>query len=216
MRGAVLGFLFLAIWVRAGEVHASDPDSTKRKANFKVILNFDARRTFVDNASVRFNGLRIGAQRGKDIVAIGFYGLGDPYVQPAKDLGDLGVREFYTRFNYTSLAYERLLVNAKRWQIGVPVGVGLGNYRTSYLDDGGSEIAYSVNELVPLEATLHVDYNVFWFVFVGIGGGYRYVLAADPAATNTLSDWTYYYKVGLRFGEVVKRVRKRFDKENGS
>ena len=65
-------------------------------------------------------------------------------------------------------------------------------------------------------ATLHVDYNVFWFVFIGVGGGYRYVLAADPAATSTLSDRTYYYKIGLRFGEVVKRVRKRLRNGQGT
>ncbi|MEZ4738145.1 MAG: hypothetical protein R2818_02030 [Flavobacteriales bacterium] len=143
---------------------------------------------------------------GKDLVAIGFYGLGDPYVQEAVDLGDLGVRRFYTRFNYTGLTYERLLIDVKRWQIGIPLSVGLGNYRTSYLSDDGKEIAYAVNELVPLEATLHVDYNVFWFVFIGVGGGYRYVLAADPAASRTLTDWAYYFKVGLRVGEVAKRI----------
>ena len=61
---------------------------------------------------------------------------------------------------------------------------------------------------MPIEATLHADYNVVWFIFIGAGAGYRYVFAADPAATRKLSDYTYYFKVGLRFGEVVKRVRK--------
>ncbi|MBL7940856.1 MAG: hypothetical protein JNL43_15955 [Flavobacteriales bacterium] len=191
-------------------------DTTKRRAAFKVILNFDARRTYVNNASVRFNGIRFGAQRGKDIVALGFYGLGDPYVQPAVDLGELGVREFYTRFNYTGLSYERLLIDVRRWQVGIPLSVGLGNYKTSYLDSTGAEVAYGVNELVPIEATLHADYNLFWFVFIGVGGGYRYVLAADPEATLTLSDWTWYAKVGVRFGEVVKRVRRRLQEGNGS
>lgn len=185
-------------------------DTASVKAAFKVVLNFDARRTWVNDASVRFNGLRIGVQRGRDLIAIGFYGLGDPYIQPAVDLGDLGRREFYTRFSYAALTYERLLIDSKRWQAGIPVSFGLGNYRTSYRDStNGREIAYGVNELVPIEATLHADYNVFWFVFVGMGAGYRYVLAADPAATAKLSDFTYYMKVGLRFGEVVKRVRKR-------
>lgn len=189
------------------EISAQQVDTTaQRKADFKVVFNFDARRTWVNKESVRFNGIRIGAQRGKDLVAIGFYGLGDPYVQEAVDLGDLGVRRFYTRFNYTGLTYERLLIDVKRWQIGIPLSVGLGNYRTSYLSDDGKEIAYAVNELVPLEATLHVDYNVFWFVFIGVGGGYRYVLAADSAASRTLTDWAYYFKVGLRVGEVAKRI----------
>jgi hypothetical protein len=135
---------------------------------------------------------------------------------PAKDLGVLGVREFRTRFSYTSLAYERLLVNARRWQIGVPVSIGLGNYRTSYLADNGSEIAYGVNELVPLEATLACGLQCVLVRVHRCGCGYRYVLAADPAATSTLSDRTYYYKVGLRFGEVVKRVRKRLRNGQGT
>lgn len=210
----VIPFLMVAMGF-APNVHGQR-DTTSHKAAFKVILNFDARRTYVNNESVRFSGFRIGAQRGKDIVAIGFYGLGDPYIQPAVDLGELGVKPFYTRFNYTALTYERLLVDDKRWQIGIPLSVGLGNYRTSYRDSTGAEIQYGVNELVPLEASLHVDYNVFWFVFVGVGGGYRHVLAADLEATRTLSDWTYYAKVGLRFGEVVKRVRNRLKKNDGT
>jgi hypothetical protein len=202
--------LFILLLGDALASYALDADSTEAKAAFRIVVNFDARRTWVNDASVRFNGIRIGAQRGRDLIALGFYGLGDPYIQPAVDLGDLGVQEFYTRFNYTALTYERLLIDSKRWQAGIPIAFGLGNYRTSYRDTtSGNEIAYGVNELVPIEATLHADYNVFWFIFVGAGAGYRYVLAADPAATQKLSDYTYYFKVGLRFGEVVKRVRKR-------
>ena len=206
MKGArILLFLFVALCCSLAMAQQRDT-ATRRKADFKVVLNFDARRTRVNKESVRFNGIRIGAQRGKDVIAIGFYGLGDPYVQEAVDLGDLGVRPFYTRFNYTGLTYERLLIDVKRWQVGIPVSVGLGNYRTSYINDDGKEIAYAVNELVPLEATLHVDYNVFWFMFIGVGGGYRYVLAADPSASRTLTDWAYYAKVGFRLGEVAKRI----------
>lgn len=184
-------------------------DTAKVRAAFRVVLNFDARRTWVNDASVRFNGLRLGVQRGRDLVAVGLYGLGDPYIQPEVDLGELGHREFYTRFSYAALTYERLLIDTKRWQAGIPIALGLGNYRTSYRDtSSGREVAYGVNELVPIEATLHADYNVFWFVFVGAGAGYRFVLADDPAATRKLSDYTFYFKVGLRFGEVVKRVRK--------
>lgn len=205
MRHLVVTLLFIASLSNG----MAQSDTSGVKAAFKVVFNFDARRTWVNDASVRFIGFRIGAQRGKDLIALGYYGLGDPYVQPAYDLGELGKQQFYTRFSYTALTYERLLIDTKRWQAGIPLSIGLGNYRTSYLDTtNNSEIAYGVNELVPLEAYLHADYNVFWFFFVGAGAGYRYVLAADPAATRKLSDYTYYFKVGLRFGEVVKRVRK--------
>jgi hypothetical protein len=49
-----------------------------------------------------------------------------------------------------------------------------------------------------------------------VGGGYRYVLADDPVVTVALSDFAYYFKVGLRVGEMAKRVRKEFRKDHGS
>ncbi|MEO8588308.1 MAG: hypothetical protein ABI432_02980 [Flavobacteriales bacterium] len=189
---------------------------TERKAGFRVLFNFDFRRTFVNTESVRFYGFRLGAQRDKDIIALGFYGLGDPYVQPSVDLGELGAREVVTHFDFATLTYERILLDSKRWQIGVPLSIGLGNYRKSYREPDGSLIAYSTNELVPIELSLHTDYNLFWWLFIGVGGGYRYVLAADHQTTIVLSDWTYYFKAGIRVGEMIKRVKREFKKEHGS
>ena len=189
---------------------------TKRKAAFRTLFNFDARRTFVNAEPVRFYGFRLGAQRGKDVVSIGFYGLGDAYVREAVELEGIGTRDLRTNFDYVGLGFERLLVDARRWQVGVPLSLGLGNYRTSYLDNDDITRTWTVNELVPVEASLHVDYNVFWWAFIGVGGGYRYVLASERDVTVSLSDWTYFLKVGLRFGEIVKRARKELLKNDGA
>lgn len=198
----------------AGPVRArcSGPDTTDGRAAFRVLFNFDFRRTFVNAEPVRFYGFRLGAQRNKHIIAMGFYGLGTTYRQPMVDLGPLGTRELDTRFDYASLTYERLLIDSKRWVMGLPISVGLGNRRTSYRDSLDIWVPYSRNELVPLEASLHVDYNVFWWLFVGVGGGYRHVLAGDRTTTISLSDWTYYFKAGLRFGEMIKRARRELQK----
>ena len=99
-------------------------------------------------------------------------------------------------------------METERWTIGLPLSVGLGTYRTSYLDSTDHLQLHSTNELVPLEASLHVDYNIFWWFFVGVGGGYRHVLAADRNTTITLSDMNYFAKAGLRVGALVKRARK--------
>lgn len=188
----------------------------QRKAAFRVLFNFDARRTFVNAEPVRFYGFRLGAQRGRDIVSVGFYGLGDAYRRTDVELEGLGTRDLNTNFDYAGVGYERLLVDGRRWQIGLPVSVGLGNYRTSYRDSAEVFRTWSVNELVPVEASVHVDYSVFWWAFIGVGGGYRHVLAAERDVTVSLSDWTYYFKVGLRFGEIVKRARKEFLKNDGT
>lgn len=211
--------LVLLLWAGAaclGRAQTTQPLPAAPKAGFRVLFNFDFRRTYVNSEPVRFYGFRLGAQRNKDIIAIGFYGLGDPYVQPEVDLGGLGYRELTTRFDFTSLTYERLLLDSKRWVIGVPVSVGLGNYRTSYRDSTDALVPYSTNELVPMEISLHVDYNVFWWFFIGVGGGYRHVLAADHSTTVVLSDRTYYFKAGLRLGEMLKRARKELLKHDGT
>ncbi len=188
------------------------------KVAFKVIFNFDFRRTFISGDPNKIYGFRLGAQRQRDIIAIGFYGIGDRNVQEALALPGIGPREVHTDFDYTAISFERLVIDTKRWQVGIPLSIGLGNSRTSYLSDERKLVPYGTHELVTLEATVHADYNVFWCVFVGVGGGYRHVLASDMGTTKTLSDRTDYAKVGVRMGEVVKRVKKSFDKngEQGS
>lgn len=211
--------LVLALILGSSLLSFGQGDTTRtieRKAEFRVLFNFDFRQTHVNSDAVRFYGFRIGAQKGKDIIAIGFYGLGDPYTQPMSDLGALGVRDLVSEFDFTTVTYERLLIDSKRWQVGVPVSVGLGNYRRSYRDPEGRLVPYATNELVPLELSCHADYNVFWWVFLGVGGGYRYVLAAEKETTTELSNWTYYSKVGIRIGEIVKRVGQRMKKDHGS
>jgi len=214
MRPVIFVVVSLACAV-AVHAHGQEASSTKTKAAFRVTFNFDYRNTSVNRERVRFYGLRIGAQRGKDLLAVGFYGLGDDYIQSAVPIDGVGLRQHHTDFDFVALSYERLLIDTRRWQVGVPVSIGLGTYRRSYLDEGRVLVPYAVNELVPIEATLHADYNLFRWLFLGVGGGYRHVLAADRSATVTLSDWTWYGKVGLRLGVLVKGIFKGKDKNDG-
>lgn len=216
MRCTTLALLFALLVPSAWA--GTDTLQQNKVPAYKVLLNLDARRTFVDAVPVRFYGLRIGVQRRRDVLTVGFYGLGDPFDRVAVQLSDLGVRDVRTQFDLVAFGYERIILDSKRWEIGVPVTVGLGNYRTSYRDTIGVNVwrPYSSNELVPLEAGLQVDYKLFWWAFVGVGGGYRYVLAQDPVVTTALSDFNYYVKFGLRFGEIVKRTRRSLNKENGT
>lgn len=180
--------------------------AAKVKAAYRVIFNFDFRNTFVDAERVRFYGLRIGAQRGRDLLAVGFYGLGDAYVQRQVLVEGVGIRDHLIDFDYVALSYERLLVNSRSWDIGIPLSIGLGTYRRAYINEENRTVPYAVNELVPLEATLQIDLKIFKWLYIGTGMGYRHVLAADPAASRILSDWTWYGKVGLRLGVLARGI----------
>lgn len=206
--------LFVLLLLAGTPALAQERAEGRVKAAFRVPFNFDFRNTYVNGDRVRFYGFRLGAQRGRDLLSVGFYGLGDDHVQRSARIEGIGERELHTDFDYAALSYERLLVDSKRWQIGIPFSIGLGTYRRSYLE-GGRLVPLSVNELVPLEATLHADYNLLRWLYFGMGGGYRHVLAADKAATVTLSDWTWYAKVGLRLGVLVKGIFNGRNDGNG-
>ncbi len=205
--------IFIVVLSAASIASAQSDDLTitKRKAQFKMMLTFDFRRTWVNSDPLGFYGIRIGAQKNKDIIALGFYGIGIPYLtsydQPEVDLGELGVRVLRTNFDFTTLTFERIFLETENWQWGVPFGVGLGNYRTSYRDDNGDFRAYSTNELLPVDLSVYVNYKVTWWAFLGIGGGYRYVYARDENISSNLSNWTWFAKAGLRFGSIYKRIR---------
>lgn len=203
-----LGMLAFVLCLASGNCVLAQDTLPRPKAAFRIIFNFDFRNTFIDGDPIKFYGFRLGAQRDRDVIAIGFYGIGDRFVQKDVLLPGIGTRELHTDFDYTAFTYERILIDTKRWQVGIPLSVGLGNYRRAYMNDENKLVPYSTNELVPLEASVHADYNLFWWVFIGVGGGYRHVLAGESEATRSLSDWTYYMKVGFRVGEVVKRVSK--------
>jgi hypothetical protein len=182
-------------------------DFIERKAAFKMALTFDFRRTWVNEQPVGFYGLRLGAQKNKNIISLGFYGLSSSFIEPEVDLGEpLGDRELRTKFDFTTLTYERIIFENEKWQLGIPFGVGLGNYRTQYRNDDGSFRAYSANELVPVDLSIYANYNVKWWAFVGFGGGYRYVYARDGHITDILSNWTWFAKAGLRFGKIYQRI----------
>lgn len=210
----MLRALLLLLLLSEAPAHARQHPEGRVKPAFRVPFHFDFRNTYVNGDRVRFYGLRLGAQRGRDLLCIGFYGLGDPYVQRAVPIEGVGARDLHTNFDYAAMTYERLLIDSKRWQVGIPVSIGLGAYRRSYLQDDRL-VPLSVNELVPLEATMHADYNLLRWLYFGMGGGYRHVLAADKAATVTLSDWTWYAKVGLRLGVLVKGIFNARNDGNG-
>lgn len=202
-------------------------DSTERKdrvrANFKVILNFDARRTQVDGENAKFNGLRIGAQRGKDIIAIGFYGLATPFIEEGVVLPEIpDTTDARLDINYVGLTYERILYDSRWWQLSVPVQVGLGSVGLDYRDPDSLEVfhPYTREEVVPLETGLRGAFKPFFWLYLTAGGGYRYVFTRDPRAQDIYSDLTWNFGLSIKLGEIVRyakrKIREKRDGKEGS
>ncbi len=217
IRGALILF-FTSFAVLIGMAQTEDLKITKRKAQFKLMANLDFRRTWVHDDPLGFYGARIGAEKNRNVIALGFYGIGLPFIRSYEgtaELGELGLRQIRMKFDFITLTYERVFVRSKRWDWGVPIGVGLGNYRIDQRDANGEYVPYAQNELLPVDLSVYVNYKITWWGFLGVGGGYRYVYARDAEISADLSNWTWFAKAGLRFGAIYKKIRGTENDQDG-
>lgn len=197
--------------------------SERVRANFKVILNFDARRTRVDGENAKFNGIRIGAQRGKDIVAIGFYGLAVPFVEQNVQLPDIpDTTDARLNINYVGLTYERILYDSRWWQLSVPTQIGLGSVSVDHRDTLLADVfhPYTREEIVPVESGLRGAFKPFYWLYLNAGAGYRQVFSRDPRARDIYSDLTWNFGLSIKLGEIIRhttrKIRHRRNGKEGS
>lgn len=217
MRGPLAAFLLLAgVPAAAQEVDTAGTSPPERsRAAFRPVFNFDTRRTRVDGENAKFNGFRIGAQRGKDIIAVGFYGLATPFIEEDVMLAEVpDTTDAKLGIDYVGLTYERIVFDPRKWQISVPVMVGLGNVKVDYLDSAEVYRPYFRNEVVPVEFGVKGAYKLFFWLYLTAGAGYRHVFTSDRLAEATYSNLTWNYGISIKLGEIVRYATRKIKERN--
>ncbi|MFZ1688374.1 MAG: hypothetical protein WAU70_13175 [Flavobacteriales bacterium] len=205
MRALLIGILVLPMFASAQD---GLPPPTKVKAGFRPLFQFDTRYTFIDRRSVQFYGIRLGAQKGRDILAIGFYGIGDPLRRDSVLLVGVGVRNTVAQLDYAGLTYQHLFVDSRYWQISLPVLLGLGSATTRYVQADNSTALWSRNEVVSLEPMAKVSFKFFSWLYLDTGAGYRLLFSEDPRIQRTYSAWTYDLGLVVRLGQLYRSARE--------
>lgn len=201
----------VAVVARAQDTLAGNPMGHAEKVDFKFLLNFDARRTIVFDDPVRFFGIRLGAQRDKDIMALGFYGFDNPWIDHSVPLPDVGLdsTDLRTSLSYGALTYERVLYEDERWMLSVPVMVGIGHATIDYRDSTGTFLPYAKREVLPLEGGMRVAYKLFFWLYLQGGMGYRKVLTDELRADRVYTGITWNYGISIKTGKIFNYARDR-------
>ncbi|HEY0976798.1 MAG TPA: hypothetical protein VGE21_04965 [Flavobacteriales bacterium] len=183
----------------------------RAKADFKILVNLDARRTVVFDEPVRFFGVRLGAQRDKDILAIGYYGFDNPWIDHSVPLPEVGrdTTDLSSSLSYGALTYERVLFENKHWMLSVPVMAGIGHVEIDYRDTTGVFLPYTKREVWPMEGGVRGAYKVFFWLYLQGGVGYRKVLTDEFLADRVYSGVTWNYGVSLKLGKIYNYARDR-------
>lgn len=179
----------------------------------RFILNFDARRQEVRGNIVRFFGLRAGIQERYNIYALGLYGLGDPFQERGVKLEDIGRDSVDVRSNmgYVSATYERILFDTPKWQLSIPIMMGIGKATVDYRDTSGLYVPYRKTRVVPLESGVRASFKVLFWLYLQGGLGYRQVTGPSTLVNKEFSGATWNFGLSIKFGKIYKYARDKME-----
>ena len=186
---------------------------TGKHKKWKFLLGFDARRSFFAGKPVKIGGLRIGMEyKGIHRFGFGLYQLKKnviftdvPVDRP--DGADTSRLKFALEFG--TLFYERVVYGNKKWEISVPISLGRGDIKGSYLDTAGIFQPLVLREFSMLAFGISARYKLFSWLALGTGLGYRLLYKTEPEVRKTFQGVYYKYGVYVLFGELYRTVFKK-------
>lgn len=180
---------------------------------FSLIGGFDTRNSFVSaekKLSVKLQGLKAGVQMyRRHQVAIGYYAMLN---LPEDEFTDESGTRYKLKLNmdYVALLYKYILLDNKRWEIGFPLDLGAGSYRTTATDTVGKKYPRFHDTLRTaisvFGAGVDVSFKIFRWLGFNAMGGYRLVGGAEPEGMNFNGA---FYSVGfsIYFGQLYKMAK---------
>ena len=177
---------------------------------WKPIVGLDSRHSFYDDRSVKFLGLRIGAEhRGVHSFGFGFYRMnrGETYTDILIDRPDASSdAEVRFQAGYAALFYERVFMQAGKLELAAPFYLGGGSVDGTYKDVTGVFRPYLSEPFSVFGFGVMAKYRILPWLEPGIGSGARLIYNASPEVIETLQRPYYMYKVSILLGEFYRHV----------
>lgn len=180
--------------------------------NWKLILGFDAKRSFYAGYPVKFNGLRLGAEfRGVHRFGIGAYGLqrNVEFTSIQVDQPDASDTSA-VRFNvsYSSLFYERVFFKSPKWEIATPFFLSGGTVRGIYQDTTGIFKEFVNKPFSSISLGIQVKYYIFKWLSPKVSVGYRLVFNSEKEIKQAFNSPYYAFGISISIGELYKAIFK--------
>ena len=193
-------------------------DSTKHEIKKrKFIFAFDTRNSFVSSQRAKVFGYKLGIQKyDKYRWGFGFYSLKDPISREItlnENLDRAKTTAQFT-FDYVSIFYERILYYDHKWEVTLPIQIGGGSSRLSYIAPTDSAaVDTSVGGISFFEPTISGHYKFLKWAGIGMGVGYRFNLQKNDLLDEKLNSFIYVFKLKIFLGDLYSRVFKRKKKK---
>ncbi|MCX6190213.1 MAG: hypothetical protein NTW54_11575, partial [Bacteroidetes bacterium] len=161
--------------------------------------------TFVTGRGVPMKGLQLGLNFGNKIsYMLGVYFLSQPiYGRTTLNKGTVNETKYTTQvyINYTSLIAEYSLHRSQRWNIYMPLLLGIGTAKKQYFDTVSLKIAKR-STIVPIELSIAGNYRIWKFIGISGGLGYRRAFSSNIIKDEDFNGITYSLGIKIWFGDL--------------
>ncbi len=185
-----------------------DSSHTYRPKNFRLIVAYDSRNSFIKNEPVNFYGMQLGVSyKDKHTVGFGGYRITQSSSRAIRrrDLNSRQINEKLT-LNYGTVFYQYMLLDKRFFEIDLPVEFGFGKANVLMQDAlSGELIANRDLTIFPLGAGLQAIFKPIKWVGVTFLTGYRFVQENERG----LNFNGMYYSIGvwLDFRQVLRDTK---------
>jgi len=176
----------------------------------KPDIGIDARRTLFQKEWVAVMGLQAGVEyRRVHRLGAGFYFLNTRVFDRNFDF-DIPAEQVEYEFRYNTLYYERVLFFNRKWETGANAHVGGGSVKIFYQNpqNPNDRIELDPVEFSAFELAAYGNYNIFYWLGIGAGTGYRFVFAGGSDLRRNFSSPIAVVNLQLK---ITKLARGFFD-----
>jgi hypothetical protein len=174
-----------------------------------LTADFDSKNTFVTGKGVPIKGFEIGVTYKEKIsYMLGLYFLQQPvYGRSTLYKGTTREASYNTQvyINYISLIAEYSVLRNHKWNIYMPLQVGVGNVRKYYYDTVSLKLAHR-SPIVPIELSFTGNYRVWKFIGLSGGLGYRRALGGRLIRDEDFNGITYSLGIKIWFGDMCRWI----------
>ncbi len=176
------------------------------KSRPSIDARLETRNSFIENDRAKVTGVRLGVTFRKKLkFGAGYSWLNSDINNPLflKDENGVVYKKIdnYLKFGYGCLYTDFVFHKTKRWQLSVPLQLGIGAYWFRYQDD--LETINSKKRLLLLyEPGISVQFKIFTWLGLGSDIAYRFTARNTRYIGEKLNSPTYAFKLLIWFDQL--------------
>jgi hypothetical protein len=181
----------------------------------KFFVKFDTRNSFITNQYAKIRGIKVGLDYNHTTkIGLGFHWLSSELTKEIKVAEDeINTYSANLRFSYISTSIEYAFYKRPKFEISIPVQLGIGMSSYRYKNAAGKHIKEYRHGVFMYEPTMTMQYRFLRYFGIGAGVGYRLMIVNNKAIDEQFTSPIYILRFKVFFGEIYRAI---FPKEGES